>query len=111
MHAILPLKGKIPSIITKKEILKHKEVHELIESLGTGTGPHFDITKLKYDKIISAPDADEDGGHIFCLLTITLAVLVPEIIKSGKFYLARTPLYAITNNSIILQYGLYRLFV
>jgi DNA gyrase subunit B len=101
MHAILPLKGKIPSIITKKEILKHKEVHELIESLGTGTGPHFDITKLKYDKIVSAPDADEDGGHIFCLLTITLAVLVPEIIKAGKFYLARTPLYAITNNKNI----------
>jgi len=98
MHAILPLKGKIPSIITKKEILKHKEVHEFIEALGTGTGHYFDITKLKYDKIISAPDADEDGGHIFCLLTIIVAVLVPEIIKSGKFYLAKTPLYAITDN-------------
>jgi DNA gyrase subunit B len=95
IHAILPLKGKIPSIINKKEILEHKEVKELIEALGTGTGPHFDINKLKYDKIICATDADADGHHIFCLMTITLATLVPDIIKEGKFYLAQTPLYAI----------------
>jgi DNA gyrase subunit B len=97
IHAILPLKGKIPSVVNKKEILKHKEIGELIEALGTGSGPHFKLENLRYDKIISAPDADEDGKHIFCLLAIALATLVPEVIKAGKFYLAETPLYAIND--------------
>lgn len=95
-HAIFPLKGKIPSIVTAKDILKNAEIGELIQSLGTGVGPAFDINKLKYNKIICATDADADGGHIFCLLTMTLANLVPEIIQKGHYYLARTPLYAIS---------------
>lgn len=94
-HAIFPLKGKIPSIVNTKDILKHKEIGELIMSLGTGVGPHFDIENLKYDKIICATDADDDGCHIFVLLTMALAVLTPEIIKQGKYYLAVSPLYAI----------------
>jgi len=96
IHAIFPLRGKIPSIINKKDILANKEISELIQSLGTGVGPDFDIKKLKYDKVISAVDADADGGHIFCLLTIALATLVPEIIKEGHYYLAKMPLYGIT---------------
>jgi len=101
-HAIFPLRGKIPSIVNAKEILKNKEVGELIQALGTGVGPHFDISGLKYEKIICATDADEDGGHIFCLLTIILANLVPEIIKKGHYYLVQTPLYAINEgNSFI----------
>jgi DNA gyrase subunit B len=103
-HAILPLRGKIPSAATKKEILKNKEILELIMSLGTGYGPNFDLRRLKYSKIICATDADEDGLHIFCLLTLALAVLVPEVIKSGHYFYAQTPLYAINekNNFIPL---------
>lgn len=94
IHAILPLRGKIPSIINKKDILNHNEVNEMISALGTGVGPSFDITKIKYNKIICATDPDPDGGHIFCLMTIALATLVPEVIKKGHFYLVNVPLYA-----------------
>lgn len=102
MHAILPLRGKIPSIVNKDEILKNKEINELIGSLGTGVGPNFDISKLKYDKIICTTDPDADGGHIFCLMTIALAVLVPEIIKTGHFYLSVVPLYAINKGKTFI---------
>lgn len=95
-HAILPLKGKIPSVTNVKDVLKNKEINELIQSLGTGVGPHFDISKLKYEKVICAADADADGFHIASLLTLVLAVLVPDIIKNGHYYIATTPLYAIT---------------
>jgi len=95
LHAILPLKGKIPSIANKDDILKNKEINEIIQSLGTGIGPNFNIETLKYNKIICNVDPDADGGHIFCLMTIALAELVPEIIKKGKYYLSIVPLYAI----------------
>ena len=98
-HAILPLKGKIPSAANAKDILKNKEISELIGSLGTGVGPQFDITSLKYDKIICATDADDDGLHIFALLTLALAILVPDIIKNGHYYYAETPLYAINEKN------------
>ncbi len=103
-HAILPLKGKIPSAANAKDILKNKEIGELIGSFGTGVGPHFNLKDLKYNKIICATDADDDGLHIFALLTLAIAMLVPEIIKNGHFYYAETPLYAINekNNFIPL---------
>ncbi len=101
-HAILPLKGKIPSAATTKEILKNKEIGELIGSLGTGVGPSFNIAGLKYSKIISATDADDDGHHIFALLTLALAILTPEVIKNGHYYYAETPLYAINENKIFI---------
>ena len=95
-HAILPLRGKsIPNITSAKDILKNKEVSELIMAMGTGVEPHFDIDNLRYDKIICATDADPDGAHIACLLTMVIAILTPEIIKSGRYYIARTPLFAI----------------
>ena len=95
-HAILPLRGKsIPNITSAKDILKNKEVGELIMALGTGIDPHFEIDNLRYDKIICATDADPDGEHIACLLTMVIAILTPEIIKEGKYYIARTPLFAI----------------
>jgi len=95
-HAIFPLKGKIPSVANVKDILKNKEINELIQSLGTGVGPHFDVSKLKYEKVICAADADADGYHIASLLTLVLAVLVPDVIKNGHYYIATTPLYAVT---------------
>ncbi len=96
IHAVLPLKGKsIPNITTKKDILKNKEVGELITAIGTGIGPHFDLSKMRYDKIVCATDADSDGQHIACLVTMVLAILTPEIIKAGRYYIAQTPLFAI----------------
>lgn len=101
-HAILPLKGKIPSAANAKDILKNKEISELIKALGTGVGPNFDLSKLKYEKVICATDADSDGHHIFCLVTLVLAMLVPEIIKNGHYYLAETPLYAINDKKTFI---------
>lgn len=95
LHAVLPLKGKIPSILNKEDILKNKEIGELIQSLGCGSGPNFNLENLRYSKIICGVDPDADGGHIFCLMTIALAALVPDVIKTGHYYLARIPLYAI----------------
>jgi DNA gyrase subunit B len=95
-HAILPLKGKsIPNVTTKKDIIQNKEVTELIHAIGTGVGPHFDLTKLRYSKIVCATDADPDGAHIACLLTMVIAILLPELVKSGKYFIAQTPLFAI----------------
>ena len=100
IHAVLPLKGKsIPNITTKKDILKNKEVEELIRALGTGIHPNFNIKDLRYNKIICATDADPDGNHIACLLTNVIAILVPDIIKEGKFFIAQTPLYAINEKN------------
>jgi DNA gyrase/topoisomerase IV subunit B len=95
LHAILPLKGKIPSILNQEDILKNKEIGELIQALGCGVGPNFNLSGLRYSKVICGVDPDADGGHIFCLMTIALASLVPDIIKSGHYYLAKIPLYAI----------------
>jgi len=102
IHAILPLKGKVPNISNAKDILKNKEIGELIQSLGTGVGPNFDISKLRYDKIICATDADPDGSHIASLVTMVLAVLVPEIIKKQKYYIAQTPLFAINEGKTFI---------
>ena len=93
-HAILPLRGKIPNVVNVKNIIKNKEVSEMIMSLGTGIGLEFDISKLKYSKIICATDADPDGSHIAVLITMIFAALVPEIITSKHYYILETPLYA-----------------
>jgi len=96
IHAVLPLRGKsIPNATTKKNILENKEVKELIMAIGAGYGPHFDIEKVRYQKIICATDADHDGSHIACLVSMAMAVLLPEIVKTGLYYIAQTPLYAI----------------
>jgi len=101
-HAIFPLRGKIPSVATAKEITKNKEIGELIQSLGTGIEPNFDIDKLKYKEIVCAADADADGGHIACLLIIALSVLVPDVVKNGHLFLAHTPLYAINEGKTFI---------
>ena len=102
-HAVLPLKGKsIPNITTKKDILKNKEVEELTRALGTGVGPHFDISKIRYSKIVCATDADHDGNHIACLLTMCVGILFPEIVKAGKYFIAQTPLFAINEGKVFI---------
>jgi len=95
IHAVFPLKGKIPNISNAKNILKNKEVSEMLQAFGTGVDPDFNIVDLRYEKIVCATDADPDGSHIAALVTMVLAVLVPEIIKQGRYYIAQTPLFAI----------------
>jgi len=103
IHAVLPLKGKsIPNITTKKDVLQNKEVKELIRAIGTGIDAHFNMKNLMYSKIICATDADPDGNHIACLLTTVIAVLLPEIIKQGKYYIAQTPLFAINEKKTFI---------
>jgi DNA gyrase/topoisomerase IV subunit B len=97
IHAVLPLKGKsIPNVTVKKHVFENKELSELIKALGTGVGPHFDLSKLRYSKIICATDADFDGYHIACLVSMAMAVLLPDIVKAGNYFIASTPLFAIT---------------
>jgi len=100
--AVLPLKGKIASVTNKKNILENKEIGEMINAFGTGVEPDFDINKFRYDKIICCCDADADGGHIATLLTMNIAVLTPEIIKQGHYYIAHTPLYAINEKKVFI---------
>jgi len=101
IHAVLPLRGKsIPNATTKKDILKNKEVQELIMAIGTGVGPHFRLSKMRYSKIICATDADHDGAHIACLVSMTMATLLPEVVKAGNYFIAQTPLYAITEKKL-----------
>jgi len=103
LHAVLPLKGKsIPNITTKKSILDNKEVGELVRAIGTGIEPQFDLSKMRYDKIICATDADFDGFHIACLVTMVIAILLPEIIKSGRYYIVQTPLFAINEKKTFI---------
>jgi DNA gyrase/topoisomerase IV subunit B len=101
LHAVLPLKGKsIPNVTTKKTILENKELGELIRALGTGVGPQFDLSRIRYSKVICATDADFDGAHIACLVTMAIAVLLPEVVKAGKFFIAQTPLFAVAEKKL-----------
>ncbi len=101
IHAVLPLRGKsIPNVTTKKDILNNKEVRELIMAIGTGVGPHFKLSKLRYSKVICATDADYDGSHIACLVSMAMAILLPDIVKAGNYFVAQTPLYAVNEKKV-----------
>lgn len=95
-HAILPLRGVITNVLKRKSNwLENAEVREIIQSLGTGTENDCDVSKLRYSKIILAADADPAGKFITTLLIILFAKLTPDIIKKGKLFVCRTPLYGI----------------
>jgi len=101
IHAVLPLRGKsIPNVTQRKNILENKEVAELIRAIGTGVGPHFNIKKIRYSKIVCATDADFDGFHIACLMSMVMGVLLPDIVKAGMYYIAQTPLFAIKEKKV-----------
>lgn len=96
-QAVLPLRGKIlntESLSTTKA-LDNEELSALVETLGTGVGPTFDIRALRYHRIILLMDADSDGNHIMTLLLAFLFRHMPALIKSGHVFLAQPPLYRI----------------
>lgn len=96
-QAVLPLRGKILNTesLGLNKILKNQEVADLIQTLGTGIGPTFDVHKLRYNRIILLMDADSDGYHISTLLLTFFFRHLREIIRQGKLYLAQPPLYRI----------------
>ena len=100
-QAILPLKGKILNVAsaTKEKIHANQEIKDIVQALGCGTRREFDITNLRYGRVIIMTDADVDGAHIATLLMTFFYQEMPELIQSGRLYLAMPPLYRLVHKN------------
>jgi DNA gyrase subunit B len=96
-QAILPLRGKVLNTesVSLAKVLENKELSDLVTALGCGLGKNFEMSKLRYGKIIILADADSDGNHIATLLLTFIYRHLPQLISNGKVYLAQPPLYRI----------------
>jgi DNA gyrase subunit B/topoisomerase-4 subunit B len=96
-QAILPLRGKVLNAesASVSKVLENKELSDLVTALGCGIGKGFEITKLRYGRVIILADADSDGHHIATLLLTFIYRHMPQLIRDGKVYLAQPPLYRI----------------
>ena len=96
-QAILPLRGKV--INTEKasmdDIFKNEEINTMIYTIGAGYGPNFELEDCEYDKVIIMSDADEDGGHIQCLLMTFFYRYMRPLVEAGRLYIALPPLFKI----------------
>ena len=96
-QAILPLRGKVLNTenASLAKVRENKELSDLVTALGCGLGKNFDLSRLRYGKLIILADADSDGNHIATLLLTFIYRHIPQLLKEGKIYLAQPPLYRI----------------
>jgi DNA gyrase subunit B/topoisomerase-4 subunit B len=96
-QAVLPLRGKVLNTeqASLAKILENKELSDLVQALGCGLGKSFDLSKLRYQRVILLADADADGHHITTLLLTFIYRHMPELIRAGHIYIAQPPLYRI----------------
>jgi DNA gyrase subunit B/topoisomerase-4 subunit B len=96
-QAILPLRGKVLNVESASlaKVLENKELSDLVTALGCGLGKNFDVSRLRYGKVVLLADADSDGNHIATLLLTFIYRHLPQLISNGKVFLAQPPLYRV----------------
>ncbi len=103
-QAVLPLRGKILNVASagKDKLAQNQQLADLVQALGSGTGPHYRDEELRYEKVIVMTDADVDGAHIASLLITFFYRQMPKLIDNGHLYLAVPPLYRLSHGGKVL---------